>query len=129
MTKMMNSKEQKEERNINVAVYGSLKQGFGNHGRLSRGNSEFVKQVTVDLPFYMVSLGAFPALIPSEENHSINVELYKVDDRTFRDLDCLEGYPSFYDRKLVNINNEDYYIYFLHNNRGYDVVEDGNWKK
>lgn len=119
-----------------VAVYGSLRQGLGNHPLLA--NSELVETTTFTDKHTMVSFGYYPALIPhleegkETEGNSIIVEVYKVNENTFRNLDTLEGYPSFYDRKQVTLDNgmEDVWIYFIDNPNYltiHPIVSNGDW--
>ena len=85
-----------------VAVYGSLKQGYGNHDVLM-GVPLLTKGIT--LPhFTMLSLGGFPGLVFGDK--SILVEIYEVDDNGLEHLDRLEGFPSFYNRVVVPVMTE-----------------------
>ncbi len=98
-------------KDILVAVYGSLKEGYPNHRLLSASSSPLVGAgLTVD-KFAMRSFTAFPGLIEIEpdkpEAANVEVEVYLVDSSTFSRLDGLEGYPSFYNRKEVGIKLED----------------------
>ena len=89
-----------------VAVYGSLRKGFGNHVLLEHVESH-KKGKTVDVPFTMYHLGGFPAIVQDADGGAVVVEVYDVDDATFARLDRLEGYPSFYDRMEVDVDLED----------------------
>lgn len=116
-----------------VGVYGSLRQGFGNHSLIGQ---EPLATKRIQLPFYMVSLGAFPALCPSATDNSIVIELYEVDAATFTDLDYLEGYPEFYNRTQFSV---DYgtgkglaWIYHFTGASPYgyhEIVESGDWRQ
>ncbi len=100
------------ENKYRVAVYGSLRKGLYNHYLMH--TTDFIKTVRVDVPFRMISIGEmYPALIPNTDNHSIVFELYKVNDRTAKNLDVLEGYPDYYSKKYITIEGEDYLVYFL----------------
>lgn len=117
------------ENKYKVAVYGSLRKGLYNHYLMS--HSDFIKTVSVEVPFKMISMSdRFPALIPTKENNLVVFELYKVDDKTARNLDILEGYPDFYSKKYIKIEDEDYLVYYLSplkiTNEG-EVVESGDW--
>jgi gamma-glutamylcyclotransferase (GGCT)/AIG2-like uncharacterized protein YtfP len=85
-----------------VFVYGTLKQGYGNHYRLLRG-SEFFGQGTTASKFRMLDAG-FPVLIPDEEcgKHVVG-EVYRVDAATLARLDQLEGEGHMYDRKTTTV--------------------------
>lgn len=88
-----------------VFVYGSLKNGFGNHvimaGALSAGAA-----VTVEAGFGMASFGAYPACYIPEDDEALNKiqgELYGVNEMLLNALDKLEGNGSFYTRELVSV--------------------------
>jgi len=106
---------------IFVAVYGSLKKGFGNHRLLS--DSTLIGRGSTDTTYDMISLGGFPGLV--EGNNHIQVEVYEVtEDKLLHSLDRLEGYPSFYNRELIDISLDNgskctAWIYHLKNKQGY----------
>ncbi len=114
-----------------VAVYGSLRQGFGNHRVLK--DSEYLGTFKTNDLFTMYSLGAFPYIKPDEKNGiPITVELYKViSDNIAYGLDCLEGYPSFYDKKNITIQNFETDLeiktYFIERESESVIVESGDW--
>ncbi len=86
-----------------VAVYGSLKQGFGNHRLLSDSLLLGVGDTPPD--YSMLSFGSYPGVI--EGSDQIKVEVYAVDDKTLNRLDNLEGHPTFYRREPTAICLED----------------------
>jgi gamma-glutamylcyclotransferase (GGCT)/AIG2-like uncharacterized protein YtfP len=79
-----------------VAVYGSLKKGFGNHCLLENANQVSDAKVT---GWDMYSFGMYPMVIPG--SGTVAVELYEVTPSEMDRLDSLEGYPTFYNRKRV----------------------------
>lgn len=109
-----------------VAVYGSLRQGMGNHRLLQDGEAAFLGTERVS-GFQMYSMGGFPFITPAEGE--IRIELYKVDRDTMLRLDRLEGYPSFYDRKLIQTSKGQAWIYFIvgKNLSNYEPVASGDW--
>lgn len=114
----------------NLVVYGSLRNGFGNN-RLLR-NSEHLSTETISIPYRMISLGGFPGLIPSEENHDIVVEAWSVDKDTYRNVEYLEGWPSFYQKAVVKTSAGEGEVYVLESKRyqsGYPSVESGDWSE
>jgi gamma-glutamylcyclotransferase (GGCT)/AIG2-like uncharacterized protein YtfP len=117
------------ENKYKVAVYGSLRKGLYNHYLMS--HSDFIKTVSVEVPFKMISMSdRFPALIPTKENNLVVFELYKIDDKTARNLDILEGYPDFYSKKYIKIEDEDYLVYYLSPlkiTNEEEVVKSGDW--
>ena len=118
----------KETNNI-VAVYGSLKQGLGNHRLLEHSSASFLGKHQTKPEYTMLHLGGFPGLVKAGET-PIQCELYSVDEDTMQRLDLLEGYPRFYDREQIETEHGDAWIYFLADGTGYGrrrVVESGNW--
>lgn len=111
----------------NLIVYGSLLNGEYNHYLIK--DSKLVESCTLKVPFKMISMGMFPALIPDDNLNPIYVEIYEVDDETYSKVEILEGYPDFYNRLslskgdiyyLDNINYKKQYSSFKH-------IE--NWKQ
>jgi len=91
-----------------VAVYGTLKKGFGNNYLLNR--AEFIGEGKTTLKYKMWG-DAIPYINNGVDNvngHQITVEVYKVSDNTLRQLDTLENHPKWYERKetLVALDNE-----------------------
>lgn len=115
-----------------VAVYGSLLSGLGNNIILK--DSLKLGEEVISIPFKMVSLGAYPGLIPTEDNNNIKIEIYEVSDELFTNkLDRLEGYPDFYNRMEVNTSFGKAWIYFLNDysfidNYSLQIVFSGDWK-
>ena len=44
---------------------------------------------------------------------SIIGEVWSVDEETFAYLDAIEGYPDFYDRRIIETSKGDAWIYFI----------------
>lgn len=97
---------------LKLAVYGSLRAGMGNNRLIE--HAKLLSTEKVSLPFDMIDMGAFPGLIKSEEVNDIDVEIYEVDMPTYQRVERLEGYPSFYDRQLIETSVGAADIYFLH---------------
>ena len=89
-----------------VFVYGTLKRGFVNN-RLLCG-SKFLGKARTEGKFALYEAG-ISFVIEDEQVSKISGEVYEVDERTLARLDRLEGHPSWYCRKMVNIsiNNKD----------------------
>lgn len=113
--------------NTLVAVYGSLRQGHGNHVLLE--DSEFLTTELSVPEFTMWSLGGYPALLPGEDK--VVIELYNVDSYTFARLDQLEGYPVHYDRREIPTSRGEAWVYFQHELTygGVQIVESGDWSE
>jgi|TARA_B110000503_G_scaffold142414_1_gene239140 gamma-glutamylcyclotransferase (GGCT)/AIG2-like uncharacterized protein YtfP len=116
--------------NTKVAVYGSLRKGFGNHVLLSQ--SELIGTTQTPKEFRMFSLGAFPGV--GTGTSSIKVEVYRVNEETLARLDRLEGYHgptsrNFYEREVVMTEFGQALMYTLRDERykGHDEVTSGDW--
>ncbi len=84
-----------------VAVYGTLKKGFHNNSLL-RGSTYIGKGVT-QKKYPMVAQG-IPYLIEDEgKGFNVDVQLYAVSDSTLDSLDSLEGHPTWYQRKEIEV--------------------------
>lgn len=89
---------------MTVAVYGSLKHGYGNHGTMVRAGGKFLHTaISVD-DHYILDGHGYPYINEDHDNPlsaPLAVELYNV-PRTglLNDLDRLEGHPTFYKREL-----------------------------
>jgi len=120
---------------MKVFVYGTLKKGHGNHYILDK---DPIETIIADLPFYMVSLGAFPALVPTrnDQQNQIVGEVYDISRQELSRLDHLEGYPNFYDRMPMDMTDygigEEVWVYYIPEIDLYDhwsKMESGDWSK
>lgn len=109
-----------------VFCYGSLKRGYGNHRLLEQ--SDFISEdETENDKLQLRCFGAYPGVY-LDGNNTVKGELYEVDDETFRRLDGLEGYPTFYDRMVVALKSgEAAWMYYLHEEPRGRLCEDGVW--
>lgn len=109
-----------------VFVYGSLKRGFGNHQQLD--TSEYLGNHITDPKWTMVSLGGFPAVVPVGDTE-IKGEVYRVDDKTLRGLDYLEGFPRFYQKATIPTKYGEATMYIMEDRRITEdnVVPEGVW--
>lgn len=114
-----------------VAVFGSLREGFGNHRVL--GNSEKVGVFKSPPKFKMLSAGGFPYLLKSEQGKEITMEVYRVtDERISNNIDCLEGYHgpnhrnNFYDKDYIETPFGIAEYYYNEHASGPEV-ESGDW--
>lgn len=94
-----------------VFVYGSLKRGLGNHVLLA--GSTFLGLDKVESGFNMVSLGAFPGVVPANPGYPVLGEVWEITDEVLSDLDMLEGHPRFYRRVRVPTRFGEAWIYVL----------------
>ena len=88
-----------------VAVYGTLKSGFSNHTVL--GDSSLVG-VGKTVSKYAMQASGIPYVYEHDHRDQISVEVYELDDDNVRlSLDHLESHPTFYERKLTDIELTD----------------------
>ena len=110
-----------------VAVYGSLRKGLHNHVLLEQ--AEFLGTGTV-AGFKMYSMGGFPFITHDDatQDDTIQIEVYSVTPREMLSLDQLEGYPSFYNRELVDTPYGKAWIYYIDGEvQGHAPVINGDW--
>ncbi len=86
-----------------VAVYGTLRYGFGNHGLIK--DSDFLGYGYTRNKMRLCIQG-LPYMIRGKhkQGNNVEVEVYSVDEKTLANLDALEGHPSFYRRDKINID-------------------------
>ena len=109
-----------------VAVYGTLKKGFGNHIIIE--HCEYIGSDLLE-GFDLYDLGPFPGVYVGD--NKVFVEIYQVDSEyTKRALDRLEGYPDLYTKDVVQTHFGSATIY-IYNQRLRDndlLLKDGFWK-
>ena len=99
-----------------VAVYGTLKSGYGNSGLLD--GQEFVGQGETESA-YPLEVEGLPYLHDMRgEGSQVTVEVYDVSDECLARLDQLEGHPTFYKRRMASISMDDWsktqaWVYFI----------------
>lgn len=70
-------------------VYGSLRKGEHNHTHLMEDQTFITQGIIRGVE--LVSLGSYPAIIPSADTSKVVVgEIYDVDDKTFPRIDDME---------------------------------------
>ena len=87
-----------------VFVYGTLRQGWGNH-RLLEGVDKYADSIT--LKKYAMYASGIPFVTEYEKDTHIVGELYKVDEERLDSLDGLEGHPVSYCRKVIEVMTKD----------------------
>ena len=91
-------------RNIPLAVYGTLRKGCSNYHRYLRG-SEHVGTFTTGKKYRLI-LADYPSVLPfNGQGHRVEVDLFLVDVSTLRRIDWLEGHPHMYRRSRVCLSN------------------------
>ncbi len=122
-----------------IFIYGSLRQGFGNHRWLSSyigKGAEFLGLSKTTPEHTLVSLGAYPALIPFVGETSIVGEVYRVtSDDVMVSLNTLEGFYSkdnpnnFYNQTVIETEMGPAITYTLTEvyTKRCPTVESGDW--
>lgn len=113
------------------AVYGSLKQGYGNNRVM--GNSKLLGTTKTEPKFEMYSLGGFPGIKPGET--PIEIEVFEVSEpETEMAIDRLEGYTegneehNFYNKEVIKTKFGEAFIYTYNYNINEDnKIESGKW--
>jgi len=92
---------------IAVAVYGTLKSGYGNNFLLEDATLVGKGRTTDKYPL-IIRQGGLPFML-YKKNHGYNVEveLYLVDKKILRRLDILEGHPEWYRRREVSVTIDE----------------------
>jgi len=92
-----------------IFVYGTLKKHHSNFDVIRTGIFCGEGKLNKSYGFRMISMGAFPALIPCDVSiaKDIKGEIWKVDKNIFTNVDYLEGHPNFYFRVKYNIIDSD----------------------
>ncbi|MGL6100816.1 MAG: gamma-glutamylcyclotransferase family protein, partial [Fusobacteriaceae bacterium] len=123
------------EKEVYVATYGSLRRLMGNAHVNKYAGAEFVGLGhTVKAFDIFAYCGGFPSLSLKHNDAKVPavVDVYKTTEKGLKGpYDGLEGYPSFYNRTLVDINMEDgkqlqAWIYHIDKQTG-PLVESGDW--
>ena len=111
-----------------VAVYGTLKQGYGNHAIMLRvgGVLEGTDRI---YGYEMYSGGGFPVVYPvDDQSKGIDIEVYRIDD--VAPLDSLEGHPRWYRRIEVPTVHGKAWIYLMQDEsykNSWNLLESGNF--
>ena len=111
-----------------IFVYGTLRNGFGNHYLLE--SSTLIGEAQTKIRYALYADG-IPYLSRSSAISQVTGEVYSVDRVTLMRLDQLEGHPHFYTRDLATVVLHDgteieAWIYFHDAIRG-DLIESGDY--
>lgn len=112
-----------------IAVFGSLRKGLLYHDAIL-SNEEYIGETTTDPIFTLFDYGNFPGLIHAG-NTEVTIEVYKVNNNeTWKNLDMLEGYPSFYNRMIIETVFGYVWIYYNSAEQLAErtVIASGDWK-
>jgi gamma-glutamylcyclotransferase (GGCT)/AIG2-like uncharacterized protein YtfP len=127
---MEKNQSQDPKNGVLYAVYGTLRVGFGNNRLLNNEHCTYLGTEITAPKFHMVSLGGFPGVILNGKQ-SITIEVFRVNSKDVEQrLDWLEGYPSFYQKTVIDTQWGKTNMYIL--NDSYlknKQVESGDWAK
>lgn len=91
-----------------VFVYGTLKRGLGNYRVMMEAGGEFICEGVTATRFPLVEQGLPFLLDRPGHGHQVQGEIFRVETPAgWRRLDCLEGHPNFYRRRLISIEGAD----------------------
>lgn len=132
---------------IRILVYGTLKDGHGNHRLIKNSGGRFIRYDSITGPFQMCNMTGFPGVYRNQEGdlgnlQTIKGELWALEPEGLATLDLLEGHPNFYRREKywTNGNNGDAkkaWVYILNPNwlkgmKSYltpdRIIPEGIWK-
>lgn len=110
-----------------IAVYGTLRNGFGNHRYLK--NSKFIGTgKTVES--FTLSANGIP-FVHKDPLHNVVVEVYEVNDNDLKNIDSLEGHPNWYKREITNIQVGNQIIpawLYFYPKKANEIIESGDYK-
>ena len=93
---------------ILLFVYGTLMQGLGNHGIISKysgGSQRFLGKARTIEKYLMLTSGV-PFVNSKIPEVTIKGELFEISDKKLLDeLDRLEGHPDWYVRTLIKVQH------------------------
>lgn len=124
-----------EPQGVLYAVYGTLRQGFGNNRLLQNEHSQYLGTQTLEAPFRMVAMGGFPGMIYTGADtpwNRITIEVFRVSNPGVeKRLDMLEGYPGWYDKQTIETEWGTAFIYTQTEAQvgKNPPVESGDWKQ
>lgn len=102
---------------IRVFVYGTLKEGHGNHAAYFKENdgARLLGRCYISGGYIMRNLGFFPCVFKTDADVSNKIvgEVYHIDEQTLDALDCLEGHPNWYERSHVDTPWKKAWCYFM----------------
>lgn len=96
---LVRGSDSEELRDILIAVYGTLKRGYGNHHLLA--DAVFIEDATTYSTYPLVVHGSGLPFLVDRPGHgkNVQVECYLVNKKELEWLDMLEGHPNWYERK------------------------------
>ena len=112
-----------ENKKANVFVYGTLKEGYGNHGCLE--NSPRITEGWL-CGFEMWQNGIPYVRRSNDPESKVYGEVYEANwDTVLGSLDILEGHPRFYEREFISDQLGGVWVYLCKS--GSQFVKSGVW--
>jgi len=121
-----------------VAVYGTLKRGYGNHRVMEMDGGTFVAEALTVQPYKMYGGYGFPRVVDElrDDNIQVTVEVFECED--VKHMDRLEGHPHFFERKEIDVyvpgmDGEEVMTAWMYfhppiSNGNAELQANGNWK-
>lgn len=118
-----------------VAVYGTLRPGFGNWKYTGLNTQKYLGTARTAAEYDLRCWGGCPGMYPNG-NTSVMMSLFEVTDpKVFESLDGLEGHvdgrKSGYHREKIDFGGLEAwtYVYYSKGNSRGDKVLNGDWKQ
>lgn len=124
----------KKDTKYKIAVYGSLRRGEYNYKGHGLDTQTYLGTFETEPIFSLYSSGSYPCLKESGTT-SIVMDVFEVDEATFKAVNQLEGYrgaehtkTNFYNRKMI-VTPFGEAAYFVYNDSVERMprVESGDW--
>jgi gamma-glutamylcyclotransferase (GGCT)/AIG2-like uncharacterized protein YtfP len=95
----------KAQKNIPLAVYGTLRKGYANYSD-NLGDATFLGTFKTKEKYRLIE-SDYPCVLPyNGEGHCIEVDLFMIDESMLDSIDRFEGYPDLYQRTQVQLDND-----------------------
>ena len=113
-----------------VAVYGTLKRGYGNHRWAEADGAEFVSTGHTRGEYTMHD-GGFPMVKTGGEDRML-VDVLEIDGDPVH-MDRLEGHPSHFRRELIDVYLHDRaewakaWMYMYQYESSNPIIHEGSW--
>lgn len=120
-----------------IAVYGTLRTGYGNWKRCLEGRSVYLGTFQTAPNYTMYTNGGFPIVV-DKGNTSITYELMEIEDKnTLERVHSLEGCSgipgheqNWYDIQRIDSKehpDKEIYMYMMHEPQNLRIIESGNF--
>ena len=89
-----------------IGVYGTLKKGYSNYNWYLTKSRYVGAGKTQDK--YPLVISGLPYLINEKgTGHNVDIDVFKVSDSVFDDIDALESHPTWYRREKIPVKMDD----------------------